>query len=221
MRHSNLPVAVAPGTMHAICVEVVVIERFGMSRRILFPFAMLALFACGVVAVIVAMSPGITGMPGPAIGGPFTMTGQDGKPISDNDLRGHPFLVFFGYTHCPDTCPTELFQLSEMLKALGPDKAVKVLFVSVDPERDTPAVMKDYVSNFDPRILGVTGSAAATAAMEKSFRVYSRKVPGKDGEYSMDHTSIIYLMDKEGHFINAFNADQPPKAAAQELAQYL
>lgn len=192
-----------------------------MSRRILFPFAMLALFAFGAVAVVVAITPGITGMQGPAIGGPFTMTGQDGKPISDRDLRGHPFLVFFGYTHCPDVCPTELFQLSEMLKALGPDKAVKVLFVSVDPERDTPAVMKDYVSNFDPRIIGVTGSAEETAAMEKSFRVYSRKVPGKDGEYSMDHTAIIYLMDKEGRFVNAFNVEQPPQAAAQELAKYL
>jgi len=192
-----------------------------MIRRNLLPFAMLALCALGVVAAIFMISPGRTGMPGPAIGGPFTLTAQDGGQISDKDLRGHPFLVFFGYTHCPDTCPTTLFQLSEVLKALGPDKAVKVLFITVDPERDTPAVMKDYLGSFDPRIIGVTGSAEATAAVEKSYRVYSRKVPGKDGEYSMDHTAIIYLMDKEGRFVNAFNADQPPQQAAQELLKYL
>lgn len=192
-----------------------------MSRRIFLPFAVLALCALGTIVAVFTLSPGGTGMPGPAIGGPFAMTAQDGKPISDTDLRGHPFLVFFGYTHCPDTCPTELFQLSEVLKALGSDKAVKVLFVSVDPERDTPAVMKDYVANFDPRIIGVTGSAEATAAMEKAYRVYARKVPGKNGEYSMDHTAIVYLMDKDGRFINAFNVDRQPQAAAEELAKYL
>jgi protein SCO1 len=192
-----------------------------MSRRVLFPFAMLSLCAFAVILAIFTLSRGGTGMPGPAIGGPFNMTAQDGRTISDSDLRGHPFLVFFGYTHCPDTCPTELFQISQVLKALGSDKAIKVLFVSIDPERDTPAVMKDYIASFDPRVIGITGSPEATAAMEKSYRVYARKVPGKDGDYSMDHTAIIYLMDKDGRFVNAFNVDQPPQAAARELAKYL
>jgi protein SCO1/2 len=191
-----------------------------MSRRILFPFALLALCALCVILAVFMISPGRTGIPGATIGGPFTMTAQDGHEISDQDLRGHPFLVFFGYTHCPDACPTTLFQLSEILKAMG-DKPIKVLFVTVDPERDTPTVMKDYVSNFDSRIIGVTGDAEATKGMEKSYHVYSRKVPGKGGEYSMDHTAIVYLMDKDGRFINAFNADQPPQKGAQELAKYL
>jgi protein SCO1 len=192
-----------------------------MSRRILLPFALLALCALGAALAVVAISPGKTGMSGSLIGGPFTLTAQDGRQTTDADFRGHPFLVFFGYTHCPDVCPTSLFQISEVLKALGSDKEIKVLFVTVDPERDTPAVMKDYVSSFDPRILGLSGSPEAVAAAEKAYRVYSRKVPGRDGEYSMDHTSIIYLMDKEGRFVNAFNVERPPQAAAQELSKYL
>jgi protein SCO1/2 len=192
-----------------------------MSRRNLFPFVMLALCAFGVGVTIFAISPGRTGLPGAAIGGPFTLTAQDGRSISDKDLRGHPFLVFFGYTHCPDTCPTSLFEISEVLKVLGSDKDIKVLFVTVDPERDTPAAMGDYLSSFDPRFIGLSGSPEATAAIEKAYRVYTRKVSGQNGEYSMDHTAIIYLMDKEGRFINAFNIDRPPQIAAQELAKYL
>lgn len=192
-----------------------------MARRNLFPFVILALCAFGVGVAIFAISPGKSGLPGATIGGPFSLTAQDGRVISDKDLKGHPFLVLFGYTHCPDVCPTELFQLSEMLKVLGEDKQVKVLFVTVDPERDTPQVLKDYLSNFDPRFIGLSGSAEATAAIERAYRVYSRKVPGQNGEYSMDHTAIIYLMDKDGHFINAFNVEQPPQKAAQDLSKYL
>src|ERR1700728_1469158 len=119
-----------------------------MSRRLLLPFALLALCALGAALAVVAISSGKTGMSGSLIGGPFTLTAQDGRQTTDADFRGHPFLVFFGYTHGPDVCPTSLFQISEVLKALGADKQIKVLFVTVDPERDTPAVMKDYVSSF-------------------------------------------------------------------------
>jgi protein SCO1 len=167
------------------------------------------------------ISPGTTGVSGPAIGGPFTLTAQDGRQMSDADFRGHPFLVFFGFTHCPDVCPTSLFEISQVFKELGPDKNIKALFITVDPERDTPPVMKEYVSSFDPRILGLTGSPEAVAAVEKAYRVYSRKVPSRDGEYSMDHTAIIYLMDKEGRFVNAFNIERSPQVAAQELDKYL
>jgi protein SCO1/2 len=192
-----------------------------MLRRNLFPFVMLAICAFGVGVTILAISPGKSGLPGATIGGPFSMTAQDGRALSDQDLRGHPFLVFFGYTHCPDTCPTSLFEISEVLKTLGADKDVKVLFVTVDPERDTPAVLKDYLSNFDPRIIGLSGSPEAVAGIEKAYRVYSKKVPTPGGDYSMDHTSIVYLMDKEGRFINAFNIERPPQTAAQDLAKYL
>ena len=93
-----------------------------------------------------------------AIGGPFNLIDQNGKPITDQDMKGRPYLVFFGYTHCPDVCPTTLFELSEVLRALGPDAdKTGALFISIDPERDTPAAMKDYLSSFDPHLRGATG----------------------------------------------------------------
>src|ERR1700719_4603363 len=149
-----------------------------------------------------------------AIGGPFKLIDQNGKAVSDQDLKGHPFLVFFGFTHCPDVCPTTLFDVSEMLRALGPDAdRTRALFITVDPERDTPAVMKDYLSSFDPHLSGLTGDAAAVAAAAKAYRVYYKKVPLDDG-YTMDHTAIVYLMDKDGRFVAPFNLKLTAEAAA-------
>ncbi|RAI45189.1 SCO family protein [Rhodoplanes roseus] len=156
-----------------------------------------------------------------AVGGPFRLTDQDGKPISDTDLRGKPFLMFFGFTHCPDVCPTALFEASELLRALGPDAArTAVLFVSVDPERDTPAVLKDYLGSFDPQLRGVTGTPEEIAAVAKTFRVYYRKVPLEAGDYTMDHTAIVYLMDKQGKFVAPFNIKRAPEEAAADLKKY-
>jgi protein SCO1/2 len=155
-----------------------------------------------------------------AIGGPFKLISQNGDPVTEADFKGSPTLMFFGYTHCPDVCPTTLFEISELFGKLGPDKKVKALFVTVDPERDTPALMKDYVSNFDKRIIGLTGDRASIDAALKTYRVYSKKVPGSDGEYSMDHSAIVYLMDKNMRFVNALNLQQPDQAA-KEIARYL
>lgn len=149
------------------------------------------------------------------------MTSDDGRTVTDADFKGHPFLVFFGYTHCPDVCPTTLFQLAQVMKALGPDTQIKVLFVTVDPARDTPKVMKDYVSSFDPHIIGLTGTEAQTREIERAYRVYAKKVDGKGSDYTMDHTAIVYLMDKEGHFVSALNLDRPAKVAADEVEKYL
>jgi len=164
-----------------------------------------------------------TGGPGPAaIGGPFQLTDQDGKPLSDADLKGKPFLVFFGYTHCPDICPATLFEVSEVLRAMGPDAGrAAALFITVDPERDTPAVLKDYLSNFDPHLRGATGTAEALAAVEKEYRVYAKKVPTGRDDYSMDHSAVVYLMDKTGRFVAPFNLKRPPEQAAAELRKYL
>lgn len=156
-----------------------------------------------------------------AVGGPFRLTDQEGKPISDTDLRGKPYLMFFGFTHCPDVCPTALFEASELLRALGPDASrTQVLFVSVDPERDTPAVLKDYLGSFDPQLRGVTGTPDEIAAVAKAFRVYYRKVPLEAGDYTMDHTAIVYLMDKQGKFVAPFNIKRPPEQAAADLKKY-
>lgn len=178
--------------------------------------------AIGIGLAVFLSAGGQRGTQPSLVGGPFAMTDDtNGRTVTDADFKGHPFLVFFGYTHCPDVCPTSLFQIAQVMKVLGPGTKIKVLFVTVDPERDTPKVMKDYVANFDPRIIALSGTAAQTRAMEKAYRVYAKKVPGKDGDYTMDHTAIVYLMDKEGHFVSALNLDRPAKVAAAELEQYL
>jgi protein SCO1/2 len=137
-------------------------------------------------------------------------------------MKGKPFLVFFGYTHCPDVCPTTLFDMSQLMKELGPDAdRANAVFITVDPERDTQQVMKDYLSNFDPHLRGLTGDRAAVDAAIKAYRVYAKKVPLENGEYTMDHTAVVYLMDKNGHFVAPFDVSRTPKAEATDLRRYL
>jgi len=155
------------------------------------------------------------------VGGPFKLTDQDGKAVTDQDLKGKPFLVFFGFTHCPDVCPTALFEVSEVLRALGKDAdKTQALFVTVDPERDTPQVMKDYLQSFDPHLRGLTGDDASIAQTAKAYRVYYKKVPLDSGDYTMDHTALVYLMDKDGRFVAPFNLKRTPEAAAADLRRY-
>jgi protein SCO1/2 len=157
-----------------------------------------------------------------AIGGPFKLIDQNGNAISDADMKGRPFLVFFGYTRCPDVCPTTLFEVSEIMHALGKDAdRAGALFITVDPERDTAAVMKDYLSSFDPHLRGATGDRAAIDATEKTFRVYAKKVPTTNGDYTMDHTALVYLMDKQGRFVAPFSLKRRPEDAAADLRRYL
>jgi protein SCO1 len=180
--------------------------------------AVAALLVLAGAGLWIVMTPSRSGTA--LIGGPFQLETAEGKTITDADMKGKPFLVYFGYTHCPDVCPTTLAQISDVLKRL-PEKPIRVLFVTVDPERDTPALMADYVGSFDPRIIGLSGSPQDVAAMEKAYRVYARKAPTKDGDYSMDHSSIVYLMDAKGGFVEAFNLDRPPEESAKELSSYL
>jgi len=157
-----------------------------------------------------------------AIGGPFRLIDQNGHAVTDQDMKGKPFLVFFGFTHCPDVCPTTLFDVSEVLRSLGPDAdRAGALFITVDPERDTTAALKDYLASFDPHVRGLTGDAASLGNVFKEFRVYYKKVPLDGGDYTMDHTAIVYLMDKDGHFVSPFNLKRKPDVAAAELRKYL
>jgi protein SCO1/2 len=156
-----------------------------------------------------------------AIGGPFRLTDQNGRMVTEQDLKGAPFLVFFGFTHCPEVCPTTLFEVSEILRKLGPDAdRVRAVFITIDPDRDTSAALKDYLSSFDPRMLGLTGDPAEIAAVAKAYRVYYKKVP-LEQDYTMDHTTIVYLMDKEGRFVSPFNLKRTTEAAAADLRRYL
>ena len=180
----------------------------------------LVLFSA-VVFIVTGRSPAPIAMPS-AVGGPFNLVDQNSKPITDKDMNGHPFLVFFGFTHCPDVCPTTLFEVSEILRALGPGaKDVRALFITVDPERDTPEKLKEYLSSFNPRLIGVGGDAEALAAVAKAYRVYYKKIPLKDGDYTMDHTAIVYLMDKNGQFVAPFSLKRRPEDAAADLRRYL
>jgi protein SCO1/2 len=157
-----------------------------------------------------------------AIGGPFQLTDQTGQTVTDKSMQGRPTLVFFGFTHCPDICPTTLFEMSEVLKAMGKDgDRINAYYISVDPERDTAAAMKEYLSSFDPRVRGLTGSPEAIAKVLSEYRVYSKKVPLKDGDYTMDHTALIYLMDRDGKFVSPFNMNRKPEDAAADLKPYL
>jgi len=190
------------------------------------PLAIATAFASslvvGLLVIFWAMG-GVSKVAQPAaIGGPFQLTDQNGKAVTEKNLKGKPTLIFFGYTHCPDVCPTSLFEMSEVLRAMGKDAdKVNAVFISVDPERDTPATMKDYLSSFDPHLEGLSGDPAETAKVITSYRVYAKKVPTKDGDYTMDHTALIYLMDRDGRFVSPFNLKRTPEEAATDLKKYL
>lgn len=197
-----------------------------MNRRLVLPLVVffagaLALAAAAFLTFTPSRQSGGSGVA--SVGGPFTLTTQEGKPLSDTDLRGMPFLVFFGFTRCPDVCPTKLFEISEVLRAAGDNakaKQLKALFITVDPERDTPESMKSYLASFDPRIVGLSGDRAAIDAVIKAYRAYAKKVPLKEGDYTMDHTALVYLMAKDGSFVGAFNIEQPPAQAAAEWLRH-
>jgi protein SCO1/2 len=193
------------------------------SRVVLLLAAFVAGLGLTLGAIFVA-----TGLaPGPvaraaAIGGPFRLVDQNGKPFTDKDMQGKPYLVFFGYTHCPDVCPTTLFEMSQLFRKLGPQAdRVGALFITVDPERDTAAVLKEYMASFDPHLRGLSGDRNAVEAAMKDYRVYAKKVPLEGGNYEMDHTAIVYLMDKDGHFVAPFDMRRNADAEAAQLQSYL
>ena len=147
------------------------------SRQLLFYIVLgFAVGLAGLTGLVYAVMPGRADLGSAAIGGSFTMIRQDGRVVTNADLAGRPYLVFFGYTHCPDFCPTALFDISAVFKELGPDKKIAALFVTVDPERDTPDVLKTYLENFDSRIIGITGDTQKVEAIAKSFRVYAHSI---------------------------------------------
>lgn len=158
------------------------------------------------------------------VGGPFSLVDQTGKAVTEKDFLGRKMLVYFGFTSCPDVCPTGLQAISSALDTLGPKAdGVTPVFITVDPERDTPEKLADYVKSFHPRLVGLTGTPQAIAAATKAFRVYAKKVPSENStaSYSIDHSSIIYLMDEKGVFIRPFNHNTDPAKLAADLAKSL
>jgi protein SCO1/2 len=138
---------------------------------------------------------------GVTIGGPIKLTDQDGAPFDSASLAGKPFAVFFGFTNCPQVCPTTLSEMSQVYDQLGDQaKDLTTIFVTIDPERDTPPVLKEYLSNFSGRFVGLSGTPEQVAEVAKAYRVFYKKVPTSDGSYTMDHTAVMYLMDRKGEF---------------------
>lgn len=161
-----------------------------------------------------------TGTGTPAIGGPFALTDQTGKRVTEKDFTGKYMLIYFGFTFCPDVCPTELQVMSGALDELGADATkVQPIFVTVDPDRDTPEVLARYVKQFNPRLVGLTGSAQDIAAIAKEYRVYYEKVKddSSSDDYSMDHSSIIYLMGPDGGFLTFFPPGTSPEKMAEKI----
>ncbi len=148
------------------------------------------------------------------IGGPFTLVDQRGQPFTDRNLKGKASLVFFGFTYCPEVCPTTLTHISAWLKALGPDAdKLNVVFISIDPERDTPAKLASYLASFDPRIRGLTGTPAQIDKVADEYRVYHRKIPLPGGSYTMDHSAVIYAIGRAGGLSGILTYDEPDAKA--------
>src|SRR5258708_1552333 len=175
------------------------------------PFVLIAVIFAGILVLVAGAliglafrdsAKGVAGGPlAAAIGGPFSLIDQNGKPFTDVDLKGKWQLVFFGYTHCPDVCPTALNDLSLALDQLGPKKSeVGIVFISVDPARDTPEVLKSYVESFGGPIVALTGTADAVKQAAQGYKVYYAKHPRADGGYDMDHSALVYMHDPPDPF---------------------
>ena len=192
-------------------------------KRSWIPVLLLApVLAIGVVAALLTL-PGsgpvqtVTGRA--AIGGPFRLTDDHGRAVTDRDFRGRLMLVYFGYTYCPDVCPTTLQTLSQAVADLGPAaKEVAFLFISVDPRRDTVAHMHDYVTAFDPHLVGLTGTEDEVAAAARAYRVYYKRHEEEGGDaYLVDHSSFVYLMDRSGDYLTHFGHDATPEQIAATI----
>jgi protein SCO1/2 len=170
-----------------------------------------AVFAAALLAAFVALSPVferprvvVSGVAD--VGGPFTLTAHTGERISDQAFRGKFMLVAFGFTHCPDVCPAELQVMTAALDEMGPaGERVQPLFITIDPERDTADHLAEYMAYFHPRFIGLTGTPEEIASVAKAYHVWYQKVDGDSPDYVMDHTSIMYLMDPDGAFVQHFS----------------
>lgn len=157
----------------------------------------------------------------PAIGGPFTLVDQTGKTVTDADYRGKPMAVFFGFTHCPEVCPTTLFEITSRLQKLGPQaNSLQVLFITVDPERDTPQQLALYLQSFDPRIVGLSGTREQVEAALAAYKAYAKKIP-TDGGYTTDHTASTYLMDAQGNFRTIIDYHEEDRPALDKMRMVL
>jgi protein SCO1/2 len=198
-------------------------HRLRRGRRVLVASLVgFAVLAAGVIAYEEITRPQAPAATASTIGGPFTLVDQDGHTVTNASYHDKWLLIYFGYTHCPDACPTALSDMAEALSGLGPRRAkLQALFITVDPERDTPAVMKDYTAAFDAGIVGLTGSVAQIAQAAKAFHVYYARDKSTGPDYGMAHSSVIYLMGPDGRFVTNFTGEATPEAMRAKILQSL
>lgn len=209
-------------------------SRMALSNKKTAPLwlALTAVLVAGVVGFlwVLADRPSAPSQSGPSqpgqalVGGPFALTDQTGARVTDETFRGQYMLVFFGFTFCPDVCPTELQTISDALDRLKPNKAEKItpVFITIDPERDTPGVMAEYIRHFHPRQVGLTGTPDEIAAAARAYRVYYQKAPGASGaadDYFMDHSAITFLMGPDGRYVAHFSPGTNADAMAKRLGE--
>ena len=192
-------------------------------RFVLWGLVALALLGAGGLATWRGLAPEVVDGAGPAlVGGPFELLDGAGNTMTHEDFEGRPFAIFFGFTHCPDICKTSLYEMTTWIEALGPAAdEMRFAFVSVDPERDTPEVLRDYVGSFSDEIIPLTGSPAQVQAVVDAYRVYARKVPLDGENYTMDHSAFVYLMDGEGRYRAHITYGEPAEKAVAKLRSLL
>ena len=191
-----------------------------LSRLRLMLWIIVGVVATGMVVLIWRQSEPqqVASTPLAPIGGSFTLAGTDGKPFASSKLNGRPAAIFFGFTHCPDVCPTTLARLAKLRRQLGQgDGALSIVFVSVDPERDTPAEVGNYLELFDTPVVGLTGTPAQVEQVKKQFGIYSRKVEQPGGGYSVDHTASVILLDRNGQFVATLSPEEGDQVALEKL----
>jgi protein SCO1/2 len=181
-------------------------------------WALVAVAGLGIGALLVTPRDHQEQLPGEPFGAPFALTDHNGQPITEAALQGQPTALFFGFTHCPEVCPTTLYELNGWMEKLGSGgDRLAAYFVTVDPERDTTEVLKDYVTAISDRIVGITGDPADVADMLQDYHVYAKKVPLDDGDYTMDHTASIFLLDSGGRFVGTIAWGEDPDVAVTKL----
>ncbi len=197
------------------------------QRRALIIFLSGLLVLIGTLAVVYLQRSGegarLAGLAAPSVGGPFTLTDQDGRRVTPASYAGRHLLVFFGFTHCPDVCPLALGEVSAALDALGKDAAkLQPLFITVDPARDTAAALKDYIAAFDDRIAGLTGTAEEIASVARAYRVYYKQVPVQGAlGYTMDHSAFVYLVAPDGKLASFFTHETKGEQMAKKIREAL
>ena len=164
----------------------------------------------------------VSGLAASQIGGPFTLTDQNGNTVTDAALQGHPSALYFGYTYCPDVCPTTLADLTQWMSDLGADAdRLKVYFITVDPERDTEEAIASYMQAFDPRFTALTGTRPQIDTVIKEYRIYARKVPGEDGSYTMDHTASVFLLNSKAELVSTIDYQEAADKALAKLKRVI